>query len=87
MDSAKQYIIFNSSELDKINFSEVLETSVDTVRLSVDGSKTFVKYISNDMPTSVASLTTKEGPYQYDEFLTILETPNWTLQNTSGSIN
>lgn len=75
MDS-KQYIIFATSELDKINFYEVAETSADTVRRSNDGLKTFVKYI-DVMPPSVTSLTTKEGPYTHEEILNILETPEW----------
>lgn len=73
MDS-KQYIIFATSELYKVNFNEVLET---LVRTSVDGSKTFVKYFGT-MPPSVASLTTKEGPYTNAEILTILETSEWS---------
>ena len=28
-----------------VDFDEVLETSIDTVRKSVDGTKTFVKYV------------------------------------------
>jgi hypothetical protein len=39
----RKYIIFSTSELDKINFDEVLETSAETVRKSVDETKTFVK--------------------------------------------
>ena len=40
----KEYMIFNVSELSDINFNEVLETSIDTVRKSVNGTKTFVKW-------------------------------------------
>ena len=72
------YIVFNTSELNQIDFSQVYETSIDTVRLSLNGLKTFVKY-SGTMPSSVASLTTKEGPYTHDEILTILETSEWQL--------
>jgi hypothetical protein len=70
------YIIFATSELNQIDFSQVYETAEDTVRLSVNGLKTFVKY-SGDMPSSVASLTTKEGPYTHDEILIILQTSEW----------
>ena len=60
------------------NVSELLETSQDTVRKSVDETKTFVKWDGETIPTSVDSLTTKEGPYHYDEILTILATSEWT---------
>jgi hypothetical protein len=76
----REFMIFNVSELDEIIFTEVLETSADTVRKSVDGTKTFVKW-DGTMPECVANLTTKEGPYTYDEILVILATPEWTDPN------
>jgi hypothetical protein len=78
MDS-RQYIIFATSELDKINFDEVIETSADTVRRSIDGLKTFVKY-TGDMPVSILSLTTKEGPYTQEQITPILETSEWFVK-------
>lgn len=74
--SNRKFMIFNISEINNINFDEVLETSIETVRKSVDETKTFVKW-DGDIPSSVNSLTTKEGPYTYDEILAILETPEW----------
>jgi hypothetical protein len=74
----RKFIIFNVSELNNINFNEVLETSVDTVRKSVDESKTFVKWESDITPSCVDSLTTKEGPYTYEEIVSILSTEEWT---------
>ena len=78
----RHFMIFNTSELSSINFEEVLETSIDTVRKSIDETKTFVKWDGEDIPPSVAALTTKEGPYSYDEMLDILATPEWTDTNT-----
>jgi hypothetical protein len=74
----RQFMIFNVSELTNIDFSQVLETSIDTVRKSVDKTKTFVKWDGNTIPSSVDSLTTKEGPYTYQEIIDILNTPEWT---------
>jgi hypothetical protein len=76
----REFMIFNVSELNKINFNEVLETSIDTVRKSVNKTKTFVKWNGN-VPPCVQSLATSEGPYTYDEMLTILATPEWTDPN------
>ena len=76
----REFMIFNVSELDQIVFTEVLETSADTVRKSVDETKTFVKW-DGTMPECVTNLTTKEGPYTYDEILVILATPEWTDPN------
>jgi hypothetical protein len=76
----RKFMIFNVSELNQINFNEVLETDIDTVRKSVDETKTFVKW-DGAMPDCVYNLTTKEGPYTYDEILVILATPEWTDPN------
>ena len=73
----RKYIIFNVSELGKINFDEVGETSADTVRKSVDGTLTFVKYSTAEMPISVLSLETKQGPYSNEEIIEILSTEEW----------
>ncbi len=73
----RKFMIFNVSELNQIDFTQVLETSADTVRKSVDETKTFVKWDGN-MPDCVNNLTTKEGPYTYEEILVILSGPEWT---------
>ena len=77
----KYYVIFNVSELDKIDFNQVFETSAETVRKSVDETLTFVKYKDEVMPSSVASLDTKQGPYSHEEILVILAGPEWTDPN------
>ena len=76
----RKYIIFNVSELDKIDFNEVQETSSGSVRKSVDETLTFVKYDSDEMPVSVSSLTTKQGPYTQSEILEIINTPEWVKE-------
>jgi hypothetical protein len=72
----REFMIFNVSELDQIDFSQVLETSQDTVRKSADQTKTFVKW-NDEIPDCVLNLLTKEGPYSYDEMLEIMNTEEW----------
>ena len=76
----REFMIFNVSELNIIDFTQVEETSINTVRKSVDGAKTFVKW-DGATPDCVNNLTTKEGPYTYEEILAILATPEWTDPN------
>lgn len=76
----REFMIFNVNELNQINFVQVLETSVDTIRRSIDGTKTFVKW-DGIIPQCVIDLSTSEGPYTYDEMLSILSTPEWTNPN------
>jgi hypothetical protein len=79
----RKYVIFDCSELPSVNFSEVMETSADTVRKSVDETKTFVKY-EGTQPASVAALTTKSQEYTHEEILAILSTSEWTAPLTEG---
>jgi hypothetical protein len=74
----RKYVIIPSTEINNINFEEVLETAPDTCRYSVDGTKTFVKYEGNQ-PASVSAITGKSQEYSHDEILVILETAEWTV--------
>ena len=78
MYEQRNFMIFSTSETGSIDFSEVLETSSETLRLNVSGSKSFVKWDGETVPASVAGLTTKEGPYTYTEIVTILAGSDWT---------
>jgi len=74
----REFMIFNVSELDQIDFDTVLETSTSTIRKSLDETKTFVKWEGDTIPQCVQDLTTKEGPYNYDEMVVILSGSDWT---------
>ena len=74
---SRKYLIIPTSELSKVDFSQVCETSIETVRKSVDETKTFIKWDS-DEPAFVSNLTGTEGPYTKEEILTILATDVWT---------
>lgn len=80
----RNFMIFNVNEVDSIDFDTVLETSPETLRRSLDGTKSFVKWDGETVPPSVDALTTKEGPYHYDEILEILAGPEWTDPNPIG---
>jgi len=71
---SRKYVIINADEIDSVNFSQVDETSADTVRFSVDGSKTFVKFDTDTTPSFLVGKT----QYTHSEILTILATDEWT---------
>jgi hypothetical protein len=73
----RKYMIIKVEDLPNINFNTVLETSADTIRKSVDETKTFVKW-DNEMPDCVSTLTECWGPYTYSEITVILSTEEWT---------
>ena len=73
----RRYVIIPTTEINIINFAEVLETAPETCRYSVDGSKTFVKY-EGAQPQSVVDILDKSQEYTHEEILTILSGPEWT---------
>jgi hypothetical protein len=75
----RQFIIFPVTEISKVDFTQILETSEETVRKSVDGTRTFIKWDTEEQPAFVDTLLDIEGPYTYDEIVDILATEEWSL--------
>lgn len=73
----RNYLIIPVSEISKVDFSLVCETSADTLRKSVDETKTFVKW-DGEVPAFVVDIVGAEGPYTHEEILEILNTPEWS---------
>jgi uncharacterized protein YllA (UPF0747 family) len=71
----RTYCILNSSELDSVDFTQVLQTSSDTLSYSVDGSKFLVKY-EGTQPFFLLGKT----EYTHEEILSILSGPEWTSE-------
>ena len=69
----RNYVILDAADVATIDFNEVLETSENTLRWSVDESQTFVKFIGST-PSFLAGKTQST----HEEILAILATPAWT---------
>lgn len=76
----RRYVIIPADQVDQINFVEVFETNVETLRYSVDSSSTFVKY-DGFMPDSIAAIPGHSQEYTHDEFLEILSSSVWTSED------
>ena len=74
----RQFAIFSTLEISKVDFNEVLETSAETARKSVDGTLTLVKWDGQDIPSSLVELTTIQGYYNYEEILELMSSVLWT---------
>jgi len=70
---SRNYVIIDASEIPSVDFNQVLETSAETLRFSLDGSKTFVKF-EGDTPSFLEGKT----QYSHSEILTILAGEEWT---------
>jgi len=71
------YITIEMSEIALVDFSQILETSEETLRLSIDGLETVIKWEGAE-PSFVSTLSSYEGPYTHEEILVIMATPEWT---------
>ena len=68
-----KYVIINTSDLDSVDFSQVAETSTDSLSYSLDGTKTFVKF-EGDTPSFLIG----EPQYTQEEILNILAGAEWS---------
>jgi hypothetical protein len=73
----RKYVVIAASELNKVNFSQVMETSAETLRYSLDGQYTFVKF-EGETPSFFGLINDKSVEYTHSEILEILAGPSWT---------
>jgi hypothetical protein len=74
------YIIINMTEIGLVDFTQVMQTSEATLRLSLDSLKTVLKWKGAD-PSFLSTLSSYEGPYTHEEILVIMDTTAWTDPN------
>jgi len=79
----RNYLIIPFTEISKVDFNQVCETSAETVRKSIDQTKTFIKW-DGDAPSFLSSLEGKQGPYTYNEIIEILNTEEWTANGSES---
>jgi hypothetical protein len=78
----RRWVTIPLSSTGSIDFGDILETSINTLRLNVDGTETFVKY-DGAQPASVAALSGVSSEYGHEEILNLLTGSAWT---PSGSM-
>tara|TARA_Y100000996_G_scaffold415483_1_gene410486 strand:+ start:4049 stop:4285 length:237 start_codon:yes stop_codon:yes gene_type:complete len=70
---SRTFVILDASEVEDINFDEVIEGQADQLRYSLDGLKTFVKF-DGDTPDFLEGKDT----LTHAEILEELSGPYWT---------
>ena len=73
----RHYVIVSSGDAASVDFSQVMETSIDTIRYSLDGTQTFIKY-DYSMPPSVSGCSSRSSEYGHTEILNVLSGVIWT---------
>jgi hypothetical protein len=60
----RRWLIIPTTELENVDFTQVHENSPETLRYSLDGTKTFIKYeitvVENDIVTTIINPETLE---------------------------
>jgi hypothetical protein len=73
----RRYMIIDLSEIGSVDFNQIIQKNIDYLRVSLDGLLTVVKW-DGETPSSVSSLSTKQGPYTHDQIITIMGSSDWT---------
>ena len=69
----RTYVILDASEVSNVDFDQVVQSSTDALRYSVDGGKFLLKF-EGDTPSFLIG----EPQYDHAEILSILSGPEWT---------
>tara|TARA_Y100001973_G_C5176748_1_gene322438 strand:+ start:1379 stop:1597 length:219 start_codon:yes stop_codon:yes gene_type:complete len=67
-----KYVIYNMTDANLIDFSLVKETSLETLRLSLDSTKCVLEF-EGDTPAFLEGIQ----QYSYSEILEIMSTSQW----------
>ena len=78
----RKYVIINTSETGSIDFSQVNETSVDTLRFNISGSQTFVKFDGN-----TPSFLSGKTQYSQTQILALMDTDDWNQNDDIAASN
>lgn len=77
MHGFEHYAIINTSDLSNIDFSQIGETSADTLRYNLAGTEFVIKW--NTTPTFISDGTVVPvSELTHEEALALMATPEWS---------
>ena len=75
----RTYAVINISDLDLIDFSQIEETSSNTIRKSIDNTQFVIKWQDGYEPTFIESgAVIPVGIYTHSECLELMGTDKWS---------
>lgn len=80
-----EYAIVNSGYLEEIDFSQICETSSDTLRYKLDGSQFLIKWKNGSLPSFIEDGSVK--PFvtmNHEQALELMNTSAWTDNDPDG---
>ena len=79
MHNTKTYAAINLSDLDLIDFSQISETSKDSIRKSLDNTEFVIKWQEGYVPTFIMDGTViPVGTYDLHAILELMATDKWS---------
>ena len=72
--NTRTYVILDASEVGNVDFDQVLQTSADKLRYSLDSSKFVVKFEGEVAPSFLEG----KNQYSHAEILPIMQSAEWT---------
>jgi hypothetical protein len=75
-----------TSEINKIDFEQVVITSLETLTYNADGSKTVIEWADIE-PTFLSELSYKDGPYDLEQMQEIIQLPEWQHKEQDMTYN
>jgi len=73
----KTYAVLNIADIDSVNYSEVITTSKETARKSIDESQFIIKYDSTPSFISGGAIT-PVSVVSHEDALALMATDDWT---------
>ena len=70
-DMEKKYVIIDKEEIEAVDFKKVIETSASTLRYSLDGSQTIIKFIGE-----IPSFLDGDKIYSHSEIIQVINNPD-----------
>jgi len=79
IDNPMSFVIFDVSEMNKIDFNEIFDNNQDELRYSLNGEKTFIKF-RGSLPNCLNNVTSKSEILTVDEINEIMHNSEWNEQ-------
>jgi hypothetical protein len=75
----RTYAVIELADIDNINFSQIGETSVFTIRKSIDDTQFVIKWVDGYTPTFITDGSViPVATYSHAEILQLMATPAWS---------
>ena len=79
MSNHNTYAVIELTEIDKIDFTQVGESSVFTIRKSLDDTQFVIKWLEGYIPTFITDASVVPvGTYNHEEALILMATAAWS---------